>query len=147
MTSQAALGAFLLLALSCAGPALPAPGTAPPASKRQPAKAQARQQGSDAEIERAIRARFARSKIATDNFQVHVQGGIATLEGTTEVVQHKGVATRLAKSSGASAVDNRIRPTEQARQKAAASLAKGRRRAQIKRAEVRSATPQPRTGR
>ena len=33
-----------------------------------------------------------------------MQGGVATIEGKTDVVQHKGVATRLAKSGGAVAV-------------------------------------------
>ena len=92
----------------------------------------------DREIEAAIRARFARSKIASNNFQVHVQGGVATLEGRAEVMQHKGTATRLAKAAGAREVVNRIEISEAARQKAAANLAKGRRRAQIKRGEARS---------
>jgi len=43
--------------------------------------------------------------------QVHVQGGVATIEGRTGVMQHKGVATRLAKSGGAAAVNNHIRST------------------------------------
>ena len=36
----------------------------------------------DAEIERAIRAKFAASKIGADHFEAHVQGGVATLRGT-----------------------------------------------------------------
>jgi hypothetical protein len=101
----------------------------------------------DRQVEAAIRARFARSKIAADGFQVRVQGGVATIEGRTDVVQHKGVATRLAKSAGALAVNNRVQPSQAARQKSAANLAKGRRRAQIKRGEARSAADQPRQGR
>jgi hypothetical protein len=93
---------------------------------------------SDAQIEAAIRAKLGGSKINEDHFQVHVQGGVATLEGKTDVVQHKGVATRLAKSAGATAVQNRIQISEAARQKAAANLEAGRRRAQIKRGEPRS---------
>src|ERR1017187_147818 len=62
----------------------------------------------DAEVEKAIRARFAASKISTHKFQVHVQGGVATIEGQTDVLQHKGVATRLAKSAGAIKVVNQI---------------------------------------
>jgi hypothetical protein len=92
----------------------------------------------DAETEKAIRARFAQSKINADKFQVHVQGGIATIEGKTDVIQHKGVATRLAKSSGATAVVNRIEISDAAREKAAANLEQGRRRAQVKRSEARS---------
>src|SRR5262245_24566513 len=71
----------------------------PAAAKGQPAK-------SDASIEAAIRAKLAASKISTDHFTVHVQGGVATLEGKTDVVQHKGTATRLAKTGGAVAVNN-----------------------------------------
>jgi hypothetical protein len=92
----------------------------------------------DAAIEAAIRAKFAKSKIGADKFTVRVQGGVATLEGQTDVAQHKGVATRLARTGGAVAVDNRIQISEAARAKAAANLEKGRRRAQIKRGETRS---------
>jgi hypothetical protein len=53
-------------------------------------------------------------------------------------MQHKGVATRLAKNAGATQVVNRIRISEAARKKAAANFARGRRRAQVKRGENRS---------
>src|ERR1043166_193944 len=93
-----------------------------PASKTPPKM-------TDAQMEAAIKARFAQSKIGTNHFQVHVQGGVATLEGRTEVVQHKGTATRLAKTAGAIAVNNRIQVSDAARQKAAENLTEGRRRA------------------
>jgi len=93
---------------------------------------------SDADLEKAIRARFAKSKISSDGFQVRVQGGVATISGHTDVIQHKGVATRLARSAGAARVSNQIEVSEAAREKASAHLAKGRRRAQIKRGEDRS---------
>lgn len=108
--------------------------TAPAAHSR--GKAGVQPALSDAELEKAIRARFAKSKISTDKFEAHVQGGVATLEGRTDVVQHKGTATRLAKSAGAKQVVNRIQVSQAAKDKAAANLAKGRRRAQIKRSEV-----------
>ena len=92
----------------------------------------------DRHLETAIRVRFADSGIAADKFQVRVQGGVATLEGRTDVLQHKGVATRLAKSMGALQVVNRIEISEAARAKAAANLAQGRRRAQVKRTEPRT---------
>jgi hypothetical protein len=95
---------------------------------------------SDVKLEAAIRARFARSKIDADKFEVHVQGGVATIEGRTDVTQHKGVATRLAKTGGALAVNNHIQVSDAARQKAAANLEKGRRRVQIKRGDARSDT-------
>ena len=80
----------------------------------------------DAQIERAIRAKFAKSKIDAEHFTVSVQNGVATVEGKTNVIQHKGVATRLAKTGGASAVQNHIVISEEARAKAAAKLAQAR---------------------
>jgi hypothetical protein len=91
---------------------------------------------SDAALEKAINARFAASKISTDKFKAHVQNGIATLEGYTEVVQHKGTATRLAKNAGALAVVNNIEISQAAKDKAQANLDSGRRRAQVKRSET-----------
>ena len=92
----------------------------------------------DKELEKAIQARFSRSKIGANHFTVHVQGGVATLEGNTDIVQHKGTATRLAKTAGASAVVNQIRVSEAGRERAAGNLEKGRRRAQVKRGEASS---------
>jgi osmotically-inducible protein OsmY len=93
---------------------------------------------SDAQLEKDIRARFAASKIAVNHFTVHVQGGVATIEGKCDVLQHKGTATRLAKSAGAVTVVNKVQVSQAAKDKAAANLAQGRRRAQIKRGELRS---------
>jgi hypothetical protein len=121
--------------------ALMAPESAPspPAKPAPAAKSQVRKPVvNDAEIERDIRARFARSKISVEKFQVRVQGGVATIEGKTDVIQRKGVATRLAKLGGAVEVRNKIEVSEKARQKAANNLAEGRRRAQVKRGEPRS---------
>jgi hypothetical protein len=107
---------------------------------RPPAKAPAARPA-DAHIEADIRARFAKSKINADHFTVRVQGGVATLEGKTDVVQHKGVATRLARSGGAINVNNKIQVSDAARKKAADNLEKGRRRLQIERGEPRSEPP------
>jgi hypothetical protein len=120
----------LLLSLNAA----PNPSRAA-ATKAKPVTAAA-PRINDGEIERAIRGRFAESKINEDKFTVHVQSGIATLTGHTGVIQHKGVATRLAKSSGALAVVNNIEISQAAKDKAAANLASGRRRAQVKRSET-----------
>jgi osmotically-inducible protein OsmY len=124
---------FLLAAvLACAQ----APAKAAAAHKAAASAARGKQASMpDAELEKAIRARFAASKIASHHFQVHVQGGVATLEGQTDVLQHKGTATRLAKNVGAIRVVNKIQVSQAAREKAAGNLAKGRRRAQIKRSE------------
>jgi BON domain len=80
----------------------------------------------DAQIERTIRAKFAKSKINAEHFTVSVQNGVATLDGKTEVIQHKGVATRLARTGGAVAVQNHIHVSEEAKAKAAAKLGKYR---------------------
>ena len=90
----------------------------------------------DVQLEKAIRERFADSKIDEDKFEVHVQGGVATITGRTGVLQHKGVATRLAKSNGALQVINKVEISEAAKRKAAENLVSGARRAQVKRSEV-----------
>jgi hypothetical protein len=92
----------------------------------------------DAQIERTIREKLAKSKIGADKFQVHVQGGVATWEGKTDVIQHKGSATRMAKTAGATTVKNNIQVSDAARAKAANNLESGRRRAQLKRGDSRS---------
>jgi hypothetical protein len=107
-----------------------------PVTRPKPAAAPAPAAIPDAQIEKAIRARFAASKISTHHFQVHVQGGVATIEGQTDVLQHKGTATRLAKSAGAVKVVNHIAVSQEAKDKAAKNLASGRRRAQVKRSET-----------
>jgi len=117
-----------VLSFAAASPSKPAP------AKQKPAASAPRI--NDAEIERAIRARFAESKISTDKFSAKVQGGIATITGHTDVIQHKGVATRLAKSSGALAVINNIEISQAAKDKAAKNMESGRRRAQLKRSET-----------
>ena len=90
----------------------------------------------DADIERDIRSRFAKSKISTNKFEVRVRNGTATLTGRTDVIQHKGVATRLAKAGGATKVDNRIEISAAARSKASSQLSKVR---QTPRAEPKAA--------
>lgn len=93
------------------------------ASKKAVRSAPANGASEDRQLEAAIRARFAESKIASNHFQVRVQGGVATLEGRTDVIQHKGTATRLARAMGAKQVVNRIEVSEAAREKAAGNLA------------------------
>lgn len=77
---------------------------------------------SDAAIESNIRARLAKSKIAVNGFTVRVQNGTAVWTGTTDVIQHKGAATRMAKAAGATKVDNRITIGARARELAAQRL-------------------------
>jgi hypothetical protein len=128
---------LVISAVACMGQTKPAlPHTTAPAAKA-PAKQAPK---SDAVIEATIRAKFAKSKISVDKFQVHVQGGVATIEGKTNVMQHKGTATRLAKTGGALAVNNHIEISDAAKQKAVDNLDQGRRRAQVKRGDARSDT-------
>ena len=77
----------------------------------------------DASLESAIRQRLAKTKAANDKFTVRVQGGVATIEGKTDV--------------GAKQVVNRIVVSDAARQQASSTLVAGRRRAQVKRSDVK----------
>ena len=115
----------LVLAVAFAGPGQAAPASSTGASIT---KAVPQQRAlPDAAIERNIRAKLAKSKMsATEHFTVTVHNGVAILEGKTNVIQHKGVATRLAKSGGAIAVQNQIQVSDAAKAKAAAKLARYR---------------------
>ncbi len=79
---------------------------------------------SDAQIEATIRTKLAKSKIGKDGFHFHVQRGVVTWEGSTNVVQHKGSATRMAKAAGAVQVVNNIQISAAAKEKAAGNLKK-----------------------
>lgn len=125
----------IILAVSVAG-FLWAGQTKPVAKAPPPAQGTTAQE--DKAIEAAIRAKLEKSKIGKDGFKVHVQGGVATWEGTTTVLQHKGAATRMAKSAGAKAVVNNIKVSDAAKQKASDNLDTGRRRVQVKRSDPRT---------
>jgi hypothetical protein len=92
----------------------------------------------DQKTEAEIRARLAKSVIGKDGFTVRVQGGVAYWTGSTAVVQHKGSATRMAKSAGAKKVVNNIQVSDAAKAKAGENLDQGRRRVQVKRSDPRS---------
>ena len=105
----------------------------PPSTASRPAAAAANHpRMSDAEIESLIRTKLAKSKIGKDGFTMHVKGGVVTWEGATNVIQHKGAATRMARTAGAAQVVNNIKISDAARQKAAGNLAGGVRRVQVK---------------
>ena len=107
------------------------------AQSQTPVRPAAKTVPSDAALEVAIRQKLAKSKSGEDKFTVRAQGGVVTLEGKTDVVQRKGAATRMAKSAGAKQVVNKIEVSQASREKASATLATGRRRAQVKRSEVK----------
>jgi BON domain-containing protein len=76
----------------------------------------------DSQIDTTIRTKLAKSKIGKDGFHFHVQHGVVTWEGTTNVIQHKGSATRMAKAAGATQVINNIQISDSAKSKATANL-------------------------
>ncbi|MCU1237841.1 MAG: hypothetical protein JWP63_5808 [Candidatus Solibacter sp.] len=118
-----------------------APQTATPAkrpSATPASRAAAQPKLTDAQLEALIKAKFAKSKIHEDKFTVRVQGGVAHIEGKTDVLQHKGVATRMSRTAGAVMVDNRVEVSQAAKDKAAGNLDEGRRRVQVKRGDSRS---------
>lgn len=98
--------ALLLLPVLAGMLSLPAVAAAPP--KSTPA---ANHAVNDAQLEATIHAKLAKSKIGKDGFRFHVQHGVVTWEGTTSVPQHKGAATRMARTSGAVQVVNNIKVT------------------------------------
>ncbi len=125
----------ILIAIAMAGGLLAQ--TAKPAVKKA-APAQGTTAQEDKAIEAKIQEKLAKSKIGKDGFKVHVQGGVATWEGSTDVLQHKGAATRMAKTAGAKAVVNHIKVSDAAKQGATDNLESGRRRAQVKRGDPRT---------
>ena len=80
---------LILLALAAVGLAQPAPAT-------------------DAQIEAKLHDKLAKSVIGKDGFTAKVKGGVVYWDGSTAIAQHKGAATRMAKSSGARRVVNNI---------------------------------------
>ena len=79
---------------------------------------------SDAAIEQNFQKRISKSKLNAEHFSISVRQGMATLEGRTNVLQHKGVATRLARNAGATSVRNNIQVSPEAKMKAAGNLQK-----------------------
>jgi hypothetical protein len=126
----------IILSVAAFGAQTKTPPSKAPSSK--PVASQGTSSQEDKAIESAIRLKLAKSKIGKDGFTVRVQGGVASWEGATGVVQHKGAATRMAKSAGAKRVVNNIQISDQAKEKAAGNLEQGRRRAQVKRSDPRS---------
>ncbi len=112
---------LLIIVLLCAASLFAAKPTASSGARR-----------SDVEIEAAIKTKLAKSKIGKDGFQVHVKNGIATWQGSTAVMQHKGAATRMAKTAGAVQVVNNIKVSDDAKQKATGNLSGTPRKVEVK---------------
>ncbi len=81
---------------------------------------------SDAQMEAVIHAKLAKSKMANEGWTFHVHNKTVTWEGKTNIIQHKGAATRMAHTAGATQVVNNIKIGEEARKKAAAKFALAR---------------------
>src|SRR5205085_5866625 len=115
------LGCLVLLAIAGFSQTKPAARPVTPSTKKTVTTGDSA--AHDAQLEKDIRARFARSKISADKFEVKVQGGIATITGKTGVLQHKGTATRLARNAGAAQVVNKVEVSEAAKRQASQNLA------------------------
>lgn len=87
-------------------------------------------------MEALIRAKLAKSKMAPEGFTIHVHNHVATWEGKTGVIQHKGAATRMAHSAGATQVVNNIKISDEARRKAMEKLAAYRGGGPVKKAAL-----------
>lgn len=112
--------AFLLIAFWCQPRGAAAPATKQKASTTAPASHAGTQ--TDNQIQQTIAAKLAKSKIGQDGFKFHVQNGVVTWEGATNVMQHKGAATRMAKAAGATKVVNNIQVSAAAKAKASQQL-------------------------
>ena len=134
--------ALLLAALFGSGLALRAFPADSSTTKSKTPPARGFTAAQDKQMEDAIRRQASKSKIGEGrSSKVHVQGGVAYWEGTTDVVQHKGSATRMAKTAGAIKVVNNIKVGDAAKQAAAGNLDQGRRRAQVKRSDASDSSP------
>jgi osmotically-inducible protein OsmY len=96
---------FMAVCMLAAGLALPIPLAA---ATHATSKAHWKSPGTDAQIAATLHAKLAKAKIGKDGFRFRVHEGVVTWEGITHVAQHKGAATRMAKSAGARKVVNNI---------------------------------------
>ncbi len=79
---------------------------------------------SDAQIDATLRTKLSKSKVGGDGFKFRVQKGVVYWEGHTNVAQHKGAATRMARTAGALQVVNNIQVSAEGKAKASAGLHK-----------------------
>jgi hypothetical protein len=114
--------ALILGLLACSLPSFAGPAT----------KSHSEGKFSDAEIEATIKTKLAKSKIGKDGFQVHVKDRVATWTGSTSVMQHKGAATRMAKTAGAIQVLNNIKISDEAGERAKGNLSGQPRHVEVK---------------
>jgi osmotically-inducible protein OsmY len=113
LAARALLTGFLIAFLPATSTAFAANTPARPAASAQP---------NDSQISTVIRTKLAKSKIGADGFKFRVEKGVVTWEGHTEVPQHKGAATRMARAAGAAQVINNIEVGAAGKAKASAQL-------------------------
>ena len=114
----AAVSYFILLGAGLATAAMASPGAPSTTTTAKPAAGTV----SDAQLEATLRAKLAKSKVGKDGFKFHVQHGVVTWEGQTNVPQHKGAATRMARTAGALQVVNNIQISDEAKAKSLSQL-------------------------
>jgi osmotically-inducible protein OsmY len=98
------------------------PATSTVFAANTPVRTPASSQPNDAQISATIRTKLAKSKIGADGFKFRVEKGVVTWEGHTGVAQHKGAATRMARTAGAVQVVNNIQVSDAGKAKASAAL-------------------------
>lgn len=114
----AAVSYFILLGAGLPTAAMASPGAPSTTTTAKPAAGTV----SDAQLEATLRAKLAKSKVGKDGFKFHVQHGVVTWEGQTNVPQHKGAATRMARTAGALQVVNNIQISDEAKAKSLSQL-------------------------
>ena len=114
----AAVSYFILLGAGLPTTATASPGAPSTTTTAKPAAGTV----SDAQLEATLRAKLAKSKVGKDGFKFHVQHGVVTWEGQTNVPQHKGAATRMARTAGALQVVNNIQVSDEAKAKSLSQL-------------------------
>jgi len=114
--------AILLLLILMGASLQAAPGSSGGGPSTSTAAKPAAGSVSDAQLEATIRAKLAKSKVGKDGFKFHVQRGVVTWEGQTNVPQHKGAATRMARTAGALQVVNNIQVSDEAKAKSLSQL-------------------------
>jgi osmotically-inducible protein OsmY len=98
----------------------------PSVAQAQTAKPAAAAPAEDEALQKKIQEKFSKAKAGDGKFQVRVRNGTAYLSGRADVAQHKGAATRMAKTAGAKRVVNNITVSEAAKQKASRNLEQSR---------------------
>src|SRR5271157_3225717 len=118
LLASATLFLLILMGINLQAAAARSPGAPSTTTAAKPAAGTV----NDAQLEATLRAKLAKSKVGKDGFKFHVQHGVVTWEGQTNVPQHKGAATRMARTAGALQVVNNIQVSDEAKAKSLSQL-------------------------